>query len=447
MTIAVNYTRTRPRACAFFAGRAWYAGVSSPDKSGWVLFSQVATDPSLLNKCYQKNDPTSEVFSDLLDDDGGIIPIPDAGEIVALKPMGNAMVVFATKGVWSIRGGDSGFKATDYSVDKITAAGCVSQKSVIQVEDVVFYWSTQGIYVVTVDQTGIAVGKNVSDQTIKTLYNGLSIASKITSVASYNSSSKIISWAYCNDPTLLDTYGKVYKNTLLNYDVMLQCFYVEVIPNGYPHITGLATTKESRDAEQTVSVYVGNDDVLSASNSVVADIVFTEASVKKTKFVTFTGGASSYITLSEYDVTRNGFKDWGLLESPAYAITGYNMGGVGPARQKTAPMLVAFSKRTEETITGLFGATKESSIKLQTRWDFTNNAQPGKWSTEREVYRHLRPYFVDVPGPFDNGYPLVITKNKILGRGKGLQIKWQAGENKDMKLVGWSINFVGNTNV
>lgn len=447
MSISTNFTRNRPRACTFFAGRAWYAGVPSPDKSGWVLFSQVATDPSLLNKCYQKNDPTSEVLSDLLDDDGGVIPIPDAGEIFALRPIGNAVVVFASKGVWSIRGGDSGFKATDYSVDKITSAGCISAKSVVSVEDTVFYWSTQGIYAVGVDQTGIASSKNISDNTIKNFYNNLSIASKTKVVGVYNNSENIITWAYCTDPTLFDEYGTVYKNAMLKFDVKLQCFYTESISDGYPHITSLAVTKEGRTADTITDVLVGDSVVYALGGAVYANISFSTASVKNTKYLTFTGGTTPSLTFSEYDTSRNGFKDWGGLESSAYVVTGYSMGGGGPARQKTAPMLTVFAKRTEEAITGLFSVTKESSIKMQTRWDFTNNTQPNKWSTEREVYRHTRPYFASVAGAFDNGYPLVITKNKLLGRGKALQIKWQAGENKDMQMAGWSINFVANSNV
>jgi hypothetical protein len=40
-----------------------------------------------------------------------------------------------------------------------------------------------------------------------------------------------------------------------------------------------------------------------------------------------------------------------------------------------------------------------------------------------------------------------MTKNKIRGRGKAIQIKLQAGVGKDMKLVGWTMTFIENTNV
>lgn len=448
MSIAVNYTRNRPSACAFFAGRAWYAGVNSVDKSGWVLFSQVANDPSLLNKCYSKNDPTSEVFSDLLDDDGGVIPIPDAGKIVALKALGNAVVVLATKGVWSIRGGDSGFKATDYSVDKVTDAGCISAKSVVQVEGAVFYWSTQGIYAMTVDQVGMAKSQNISDLKIKNGYNAISVTSKMRSAGTYNNSTKIITWSYCKDVTKFDVKGQYYKDTLLKFDVQLECFYEEAIDNSTNTIVIPATTKESLTEKEDSTVVIGNDPVLFGGVELTAAIPYTTAYVKRAKFLTlYPNGASYSVSFSEYDEERNGFKDWGVEEKPAYVVTGYNLGGVGPARHKTAPMITVFAKRTEEEWGDDFEATKQSSIKMQTRWDFTSSSFTNKWSPERETYRQLRPFFLDIPQPFEDGYPLIITKNKVLGRGKALQIKWQAGEDKDCKLVGWSINFVGNSNV
>jgi len=448
MAIAINYTRNRPSACAFFAGRAWYAGVNSVDKSGWVLFSQVANDPSLLNRCYSKNDPTSEVFSDLLDDDGGLIPIPDAGKIEALKPLGNAVVVLASKGVWSIRGGDGGFKATDYAVDKVTDVGCVSAKSVVQVEGMVFYWSTQGIYALAVDQTGIASSKNISDLKIKKSFNDISVTSKMRCAGTYNASTKIITWAYCKDITKLDTKGQFYKDTLLKYDVQLECFYEESIDNSTNVVVLPTTTKESLLEKEDSLVVIGNDPVLFAGVTLTAAIAYTSAYIKRAKFLTLYPKSGNYgVTISEYDEERDGFADWGIEEKPAYVVTGYNMGGVGPARQKTAPMVTVFAKRTEEEIDDSFETTKQSSIKMQTRWDFTSTSFTNKWSPEREPYRQSRPFFLDVPQPFEDGYPLVITKNKVLGRGKALQIKWQAGDDKDCKLVGWSINFVGNNNV
>ncbi len=48
---------------------------------------------------------------------------------------------------------------------------------------------------------------------------------------------------------------------------------------------------------------------------------------------------------------------------------------------------------------------------------------------------------------FDDGYPLVISKNKLRGRGKAVQFKYTSESGKDMKIVGWTGTFVGAQNV
>lgn len=447
-TIATDYSTTRPRVCAFFAGRAWYAGVTAADKSGWVLFSQVATHTNRLNKCYQNNDPTSEQLSDLMDDDGGVIPIPDSGEIVSLKPAGNVLLVFSSKGVWSIMGGDNGFKATQYSVSRISSEGCVSNKTIVAIKDTIFYWSQQTINAIKIDQIGNNLIESISELKIKSLYQNIPLLSKINTRGVYNDSEKVVYWSYCDDVDLFDTYGYYYKNTLLKYDVFLQAFYLEKIEDGSPYITTLAVTRESYNEVQEVDVAVDTE-LVETSTDVVSNIYVTNSGVKQTKFLTLTTGAgtTTSVTFSNYDEDRNGFKDWKGQESSAYIITGYMFGNNGPVRNKVAPTVSVFAIRTEEEFDSDLEATKQSSILMQTRWDFTNNSNPNKWSSDYEVYRQLRPYYISTPGAFDDGYPLVITRNKVRGHGKALQIKWTAGTNKDMQIAGWSINYIGNTNV
>lgn len=444
-SIAVDTVVNRPKVCAFYAGRVWYAGVPSPSKSGWVLFSQVASNKSLLSRCYQANDPTSEVFSDILDSDGGLIPIPDAGEIVSLQPLGNVLLVFATQGVWSIRGGDNGFKATEYSVDKITSSGCLTTKSVVVAEEVLMYWSAHGIYALKVAQTDIVQVENVSDATIKTYYSSIPLVCKLHVVGTYNETEKVVYWSFCSDSSLFSTYGQHFKNTLLKLDLRLKAFYIETLPPSISHaVKTIAVTKETFEEEQDFEVVVDADEIVVGTDEVLASIGVIDSASKQTKFF-YTTSDEYYI--ADYKTEREDFLDFGLTEKPAYLITGWNMGGVGPARQKTALYLTVFAKRTEEVVDADFDPQKQSSIKMQTRWNFTDSSGTNKWSDEYEVYRQLRPYFLSSPGSIEDGYPLVITKNKIRGRGKALQIKWSAGTNKDMKLVGWTTTYIGNSSV
>jgi hypothetical protein len=63
------------------------------------------------------------------------------------------------------------------------------------------------------------------------------------------------------------------------------------------------------------------------------------------------------------------------------------------------------------------------------------------------VYRQPRSFLAAPLTTFDDGYPLVISKNKLRGRGKAVQFKYTSEAGKDMKIVGWTGTFVGATNV
>ncbi len=451
-------TAFRPKACAFFAGRAWYAGLPSSELLGTVFFSQVLDDVSKVGNCYQTNDPTSEVISDLFDSDGGTIEIPEAGEIVSLQPLGRGIMVFATNGVWFISGIDSGFTAANYSVDRITNVGCNAAKSIVDIEDAIIYWSNSGIYAITPANSIEYTARNISDQNIKTFYQDIPVLGKLYVEGSYNATDKIIYWVYSNTLSSSTSGGRYNKDTILAFDIQLQAWYwfslntsVGVIP------ISIEVTKETNTVGETYNVLAGVDNVTVGSNDVVATVNTVSGTRKVFKILTLhpVNNNNYSVTFADFNNTRDSatkFKDWYTFntagaEQQAYFVTGYNMGGVGPARAKTAQYLTVFLKRTETAFDSNANPLNQSGCLLQTRWDFTDNAGAGKWSTEVQVYRQLRPFFVAGAGPFDDGYPLVISKNKLRGRGKAVQFKYQAETGKDMKIVGWTGSFIGNTNV
>jgi hypothetical protein len=451
-------TSFRPKACAFFAGRAWYAGLPSSELLGTVFFSQVLDDVSKVGNCYQTNDPTSEVISDLLDSDGGTIEIPEAGEIVSLQPLGRGIMVFATNGVWFISGIDSGFTAANYSVDRITNVGCFAAKSIVPIEDAIIYWSNGGVYAITPANSIEYSARNISDQNIKNFYQDIPVLGKLYVEGSYNATDKIIYWMYSNTLSSTTSGGRYNKDTVLAYDINLQSWYwfslnttVGVIP------ISIETTKETNSEGETYNVLAGIDEVFVGTDNVVATVPTVSGTRKIFKILTLhpvTNNEYS-VTFSDFINTRDSstkFKDWYSFnnmgaEEECYFVTGYNMGGVGPARAKTAQYLTVFLKRTETSFDVNGNPINESSCLLQTRWDFTDNSGAGKWSPEVQVYRQLRPFFVAGAGLFDDGYPLVISKNKLRGRGKAVQFKYAAETGKDMKIVGWTGSFIGNTNV
>lgn len=469
---------SRPSCCAFFAGRAFYAGATSNVVNAWVLYSQISENYSKLGECYQKNDPTAEVVSDLVDDDGGVIVLQNSGQVYAIKAVGNAIIVFAANGVWSIYGGDSGFKATSYIVDKVTDVGCINGLSVVVVENSAFYWSDEGIYSVTVDSTGLSKAENISNAKIKTLYNAIPYISKQKCNGIYDNVNKIVYWLY---GTNLDKIA--FKDTILAADLQIGCFYTWSFPktSGFriPAVLGFNFTEPLSAIEQEAEVVVGSDPVVRGSDPVVVTLQTADNNLPILKF---------FVTYSDYLVSATNtervnytfadlqktnqvanitFQDFSsfvpsantlsilapIWESSAvvyprkYFITSYAFGNNGPARAKTAQYLTVFCKRSETALDALGQEVNPSSCLLQTRWDFTDNSNTGKWSDEQQVYRYGRVFLTNNNQALNTGYPLIITKNKIRGRGKALQMKFEAESAKNMHIYGWSINYTGNTNV
>lgn len=448
----------RPKVCAFFAGRTWYAGMPTSDLLGTVFFSQVLDNIDKVTNCYQTNDPTSEVISDLEDDDGGTIEIPEAGEIVALQPLGRGIMVFATNGVWFISGVDQGFKASNYAVDRVSAVGCVSGKSVVAVEDTALYWSTSGIYVISATNAIEYTATNISEKNIKTFYQDIPILGKLYAEGSYNATNKTIYWLYSNSITTTTSSGRFNKDTILAFDARLNSWYWFSINNTVGVIpVSIEVTKETTTVSNEYSVIAGVDNVVAGANTVIANVANVSGTRKAYKILALHPVTSNNysVTFADFDNTRDSatkFKDWysfnnAGVEQQAYFITGYDMGGNGPARAMSGQYLTVFMKRTETSFDSNTIPLNQSSCKMQSRWDFTDNSYPGKWAAEVEVYRQLRPYFTDPDSTFDDGYPLVISKNKLRGRGKTVQFKFTAQAGKDMKIVGWTGTFVGNTNV
>jgi hypothetical protein len=468
----VTYTETtefRPSVCSFFAGRVWYAGVNNSTDTGKVYFSQVITTPDKVGYCYQVNDPTSEVLSDLQDDDGGVIVIPEASNILKLVPLGRGIAVLATNGIWFISGIDLAFSASSYSVEKITNVGCLSEAAVILVENALLYWSNAGIYAIQPGQTGAEyTANNISDGTIKSFYSSIPILNKRYVAGAYNSREKLIYWLYSTDAKANDEDNIFSKNAMLVLDLKLNVFYWHNFDTNYNGIPiEIVTSSESLSATEISDNVLADGDIVYANDLKVETEINSVKSQKQIFKILCTfnlGDAEGPLvhSFADFENTRNAdtkFKDFysnsasgtgifsDAVEASAYVITGYNLAEVGPARAKTGQYLSVFMNKTETAFDSNTQPINESSCLMQVRWDFTNSATPNKWSDEVQVYKQPRIFLASPNTTFDDGYALVISKNKLRGRGKAIQMKFRSEEGKDMQLVGWSGTFAGNTNV
>lgn len=209
-TLPVDRETGRINAIAAFAGRIFYAGIlsnvvggdsRSPNLSGTVLFSQLFENKLNLVKCYQEADPTSPDINDIVDTDGGLIQIPECGYIWALKAIKESLFVFASNGVWEIRGGDNGFTATSFMVHKISNVGVYAPKSIVEVEGIIYFWAATGIHAIGRNENGVFQTSNLTIPTIQKLYNAIPDASKKNARGYYDLAQNRARWLYYSPET------------------------------------------------------------------------------------------------------------------------------------------------------------------------------------------------------------------------------------------------------
>lgn len=392
----------RPTCTSFYAGRVWYAGTPFKSLATRIFFTQIIESAAQYGKCYQVADPTDERISDIVPSDGGVVVIPEVGTIVKLLPYGSFLLIFATNGVWQLSGGNSGvFSATSYSIRKITENGCISGPSVVLANGIPYYCGTSDIHRLVEDpNSGLLVSQNITESNIHTLYTD--ILEKSTIQGEYDEVSHRIVWLYKSSST---TPTRVYDKALLLHTILgaFTKYSFPYVEGGY--VVGVSSLRDS--------TLVG----------------------RKLKFLTVTG-ASTQFTIAECNASN--FSDFNIQEPSAFIISGPETLG-DASKHRYAPYVWVFSKKTE---TGYVvdEPVGESSTKLQGRWDWADLSSSGKWSPVQEVYRHLRMYVpTSSSDTYDDGVPLIITRNRMRGKGRTLQLKFSAGTGKDSWIAGWHV--------
>lgn len=437
-----------------FAGRVWYGGFSSqvidgdsnsPRMTSYILFSKLVDNISDIVKCYQDGDPTSTLSPDLVDTDGGFIRLDGAYNIQHMVNVGDALMVVAENGVWKVTGGSGyGFNSTNYLTSKITEHGSLSSNSVVTVDNTFMYWSDDGIYHVSQNQFGDWEASNLTTSTIQQYYDRIQFSEKVNCQGLYDAYQRQVRWLYNNTPS---STGPAKELVL---DVGIGAFYP----------TSIAVTGSSQNYPRPLSIvrvppyttgFVFNPVVSIIADSVVTlsgDTVGTEStgrvnSTSEIYYLTF-AQFSGDIKISFSFYRNTSFLDWksfnGIgVDAAAYMLTGWS--GFGDyQRNKQVPYITIYSIKTETGFDAELNPINSSSIKVQSQWSWTNSEESGKWGTEFQAYRHKRLWIPqDSSSGFDDGEYVVVTKNKLRGRGKVLSLYLHTEPGKDFYLLGWSI--------
>ena len=437
--IVPNSSNARPNTIAFFSGRTWFAAGSE------VYYSKIISSKVDAGLCYQEADPTAEDISDLIDSDGGQIIIPEANSITKLLPFSNGVFVFATNGVWFISGGDSKFSATGISIDKVSSFGTTFSKSIIQVDDTVYWWSEVGIQALqqSSGQFGPIPGKfgnqNIAEQTIQSFFNNIPDSCKLNAKGIYDPKNNVIQWMYSSVETATNDY-----DSILNFDVTLQAFYpwkISLIGGG-PKVTGMFLDVGVLNSVTSDTVTTGAGTVTANDASSVTVEINQTSFVNKPTNITYTTLVDTNITFSKFE-NRN-FSDWETFNSDgiaydSYIETGYELNN-DAMRKKEAVRVFVFFRRTEDDSLGV-----PTSCKMRAKWDWSANSNSNKWSTETEAYRP-RNIIAATTADLDSGFPVVISNNKVRGNGKAVQFRFGTNEiGRNFDLLGWAVLYAGNT--
>jgi len=417
LTTDIETIDERPVCCTYAAGRVFFGMNNS------LYFSQVMEGEAIdfLNRCFQKNDPTAEQLSDLLATDGGVIPINNAVNIKQVMNFQGGAVVYAQNGVWFVSGPDTGFSATNHFVERISNSGIASPQSVVQVEDSHYYWSQEGIFTVRTNQFGKAEATSIIEGTMQTFYNAIGELPKENSNGTYDRIKKQIEWFYSSSDQTSATSYKHAKDKSLLFDLRSGGIW----PQEYN-----ATSTEG------------------AGNFLV-DSVSTRSHAEETEitYLTITGGAVT--STQDYSVdfgfkTDATFQDFSSNFPTAYIETGYESLDK-PSNVKTAPFVSTHFNQTEENFvadgSGGFKLDLQSGCQMRAKWDWNNSSANGRWSPSQQAYRFRRLFVPTGAGVFDSGESVITTKSKILGRGKALSLRFEQEANKDMQLMGYTVQW------
>lgn len=419
----------RPSTSAWFGGRVFYSGLNYAGFNSSIYFSQILERDSQYGLCYQANDPTSEDLFDLLPSDGGVIKIPEAGTIFKLVAIIGGLIIFANNGVWSITGSTGlGFKANDYTVQKISSINAISATSFVDIAGFPAWWNAEGIHIINTE-TGAPTVKSLTLTTIKSFYDDIPPTSKLTARGFYNTVAGIVQWIYRSSEAATPTETYTFDR-ILNFNVVTGAFYPWIIPDTDVTVNGIVVLDGSHGIISQMDIVDDTpNDIVDDSGNTVVSFEFVSSSggaVPSFKYLTsYVSGSSYKVLLGE--VNNSEYLDWKSYDTvgtsfTSYFITGYKIRGKG--LMKFNPMWVTTYSDTESAVQYYFQAI----------WDYaTTGSGTGRWSP-REYISHS-----------DTNYSNTARRIKVRGHGRTLQFKVTSVEGQRFSLLGWSTLDVGNS--
>jgi hypothetical protein len=450
---------------ASYSGRLFYSttetsvlasDANSPNLNTLIFYSQVVKGKTEVGKCYQEGDPSSFDSSDILATDGGFLSIPEVSIVHRLITLGKSLVVIGSNGVWSISGGEGGFTATSQQVNKVSSVGALSKSSIVVTEDKIVFWADSGIYVVSIDNISLApVIQNLTERSIQSFFDTIPILGKEQAQGVYDPARRIIQWIFNDEESFSSSSNWGEYNRQLNFDTSLGAFYLYSygsIGETGPYVASIVIGPDYISSVKEISVLAEEDEVLIGSERVVVNINVKDSSDSKTKYLSIDPSDSSQYTYTYSELNNPTFLDWESednvgVDSPAFLQTGYEIAG-DTQRRKNVKYITTHMERTESGFSVDGAPLTPSSCLMKAYWDFADTSASGKISSPQQIYRLLRPYIASGSvDEFEYGQSVITTKNKVRGRGRALNLRFETEAGKDCILYGWGSEISGNIGV
>jgi hypothetical protein len=231
--------------------------------------------------------------------------------------------------VWRIHGGsEEGFSANSHIVDKLTDHGIRGANSVVLSDDSLFYWGDDGIYAVSQGELGNWAAENISQQTIQTTYEDISIEDKKSVSGHYDSYERKIKWVYHKEIDSNDAVKELIFDRNLSAFTINSVTHISTMSN-FPKINSVFQSQPFAVGDQVSEITVGGAVVEVNGDPVQMTLSARSTSQRELKYVAITStSANIKFSFGAYDDPT--FYDWVEqdavgIDSPAYLLSGYIM--------------------------------------------------------------------------------------------------------------------------
>lgn len=441
----VDQRDTRLSELTSWSGRLVYGFNSADDTRGYAIGISALPDPTtssasqigILAQCQQVGDS-------LLGTDGAWIFVGDLGKIERIVPFRTGLVIFTEENIWFLSATDGYFDPYNFSFDKLSSTRVAGNNSIVTVDKSIFFWAESGIFVLYPDEnTGFPVIQNLTAGKIEKYYEALLPDTKINARGVYNKKRNELRWLYASDPTQFDLADKLRFDEELILSLSSGAWSRnEFGSNDDTFIMDFIPDRSATETFDEAFVVADSDDVMVGTERVYVEFLTAFSVTSSFKYVVRDGGTTARLAALE----NKDFLDFN-------GSVGFPNGSDAAARIKTGWFTFTGTqrKKTPNWLTATFEMTEtgydvsadalidQSSCKLTAYWNYANDNYAGKKHGPYQIYRLNRLYMPDVNN-WDYGQEFITTKNKIRGRGRTLQFKFETEPGKDCRLYSWGFN-------